>query len=56
MTTFTTTIKAMYILPQVDGQTDVVVNALYNVSGVDGQYTGEIGGSQQFTNPLILMK
>ena len=27
MTTFTTTITAMYTLPQVDGETDVVVNA-----------------------------
>ena len=49
MTTFTTTINSMYTLPQVEGQTDVVVTAMYTVTGVDGQYTAEIGGSQQFT-------
>lgn len=49
MTTFTTTIIAMYTLPQVDGQTDVVVNAMWQVTGVDGQYTAEIGGNSQFT-------
>ena len=49
MTTFTTTITNMYTLPQVDGQTDVVVNVLFNVAGIDGQYTAEIGGNQQCT-------
>ena len=51
MTTFTTTINSMYTLPQVKGQTDVVVTAMYTVSGVYNQYTAEIGGSQQFTIP-----
>ena len=49
MTQFSTTITAMYTLPQVDGQTDVVVNAMWTVTGVDGQYTAEIGGNSQFT-------
>jgi hypothetical protein len=49
MTTFTTTITAMYTLPQVEGQTDVVVNAMWKVTGVDGQYTADIGGNTQFT-------
>ena len=49
MTTFTTTINSMYTLPQVEGQTDVVVNALWTVTGVDGAYTADIGGSTQFT-------
>ena len=49
MTTFTTTIDSMYTLPQVEGQTDVVVNALWTVTGVDGTYTAEIGGNTQFT-------
>ena len=49
MTTFTTTITAMYTLPQVDGQTDVVVNAQWTVTGVDGEYTADIGGNSQFT-------
>jgi hypothetical protein len=49
MTTFTTTISKMYTLPQVAGQTDVVVTIFYLVSGVDGQYIASIAGSQQFT-------
>lgn len=49
MTTFTTTITNMYTLPQVEGQTDVVVNVLFNVAGIDGQYAAEIGGNQQCT-------
>jgi len=39
----------MYTLPQVEGQTDVVVNALWTVTGVDGTYTAYIGGNTQFT-------
>jgi hypothetical protein len=49
MTTFTTTITSMYTLPQVDGETDVVVNALWEVTGVDGANTASIGGNTQFT-------
>ena len=49
MTTFTTRIDSMYTLPQVEGQTDVVVNALWEITGVDGEYTANIGGSTQFT-------
>jgi hypothetical protein len=47
-TTFTTTINAMYTLQQPDP--NYVVNVLWTVSGVDGQYTGEIGGNTQFTS------
>ena len=49
MTTFTTTVSQMFTLPQVEGQTDVVVNVNYLVSGVDGANTADIGFSQQFT-------
>ena len=49
MTTFTTTVTQMYTLPQVEGQTDVVVNVNYLVTGVDGANTADIGFSQQFT-------
>ena len=49
MTTFTTTITAMYTLPQVDGETDVVVNAMWEVAGVQDAYTASIGGNSQFT-------
>ena len=46
MTTFTTTINAMYTLQQPDP--NYVVNVLWTVIGVDGQYTAEIGGNTQF--------
>ena len=49
MTTFTTTITNMYTLPQVDGQTDVVVNVLFTVSGIEGQYTANANGNQECT-------
>ena len=49
MTTFTTTVAEMFTLPQEAGQTDVVVNVQYLVTGVDGAYTADIGFSQQFT-------
>jgi hypothetical protein len=49
MTNFSTTIDTMYTLPQLDGETDVVVNAIWTVTGVDGQYTASIGGNTQFT-------
>ena len=49
MTIFTTAITAMYTLPQVRGETDVVVTALWQVTGVDGTYTAAIGGSSRFT-------
>lgn len=46
MTTFTTTITAMYTLQQPDP--DYVVNVLWQVTGVDGEYTASIGGNTQF--------
>jgi hypothetical protein len=46
MTTFTTTITAMYTLQQPDP--NYVVNALWQVTGVDGEYTGNIGGNTTF--------
>ena len=45
-TTFTTTINAMYTLNTPDP--GYVVNCLWTVTGVDGQYTAEIGGNTQF--------
>ena len=49
MTTFTTTVTQMFTLPQEAGQTDVVVNVNYLVTGVDGANIADIGFSQQFT-------
>ena len=46
MTTFTTTITAMYTLQQPDP--NYVVNCLWEVTGVDGEYTASIGGNTQF--------
>lgn len=48
MTTFTTTIDAMYALQQ--PEPDYVVNVLWTVTGVDGQYTAEIGGNTTFNS------
>jgi len=46
MTTFTTTINAMYTLQTPDP--DYVVNVLWTVTGADGQYTGSIDGNTMF--------
>ena len=48
MTTFTTTITAMYTLQQPDP--NYVVNALWEVTGVDGTHTASIGGNTQFNS------
>ena len=45
-TQFTTTINAMYTLQQPDP--NYVVNVLWTVTGVDGEYPAEIGGNTQF--------
>ena len=46
MTTFTTTITAMYTVQQPDP--NYVVNAIWEVTGVDGEYTASIGGNTMF--------
>lgn len=46
MTTFTTTIDAMYTLQQPDP--NYVVNVLWTVTGVDGSNTASIEGNTQF--------
>lgn len=47
MTTFTTTINAMYTLDTPDP--GFVVNVLWTVTGVDGANTASIDGNSQFT-------
>ena len=47
-TTFTTRITAMYTLQQPDP--NYVVNALWEVTGVDGTNTAFIGGNTQFNS------
>ena len=48
MTAFTTTITSMYTLQQPDP--DYVVNALWQVTGVDGSNTASIGGNTTFNS------
>jgi len=48
MTTFTTTITSMYTLQQPDP--DYVVNALWQVTGVDGSNTASIQGNTTFNS------
>ena len=48
MTTFTTTITAMYTLQQPDP--NYVVNAIWQVTGVDGANTASIGGNTTFNS------
>jgi hypothetical protein len=46
MTTYTTTITAMYTVPNPTGY---VVDVVFNVSGTDGTYTANIDGQISFT-------
>jgi hypothetical protein len=48
MTQFTTTITAMYTIQQ--PSPDYVVNAIWQVEGVDGTNTASIGGNTQFNS------
>ncbi len=48
MTTFTTRITSMYTLNT--PSPDYVVNALWEVTGVDGTHTASIGGNTQFNS------
>ena len=47
-TQFTTTITSMYTLNT--PSPDYVVNVLYEVTGVSGEYTAFIGGNTQFSS------
>jgi uncharacterized protein with ACT and thioredoxin-like domain len=49
MTTFTTTVIAIYTLPQVSGQANVVVEVYYRITGIDSEHTANISFSQQYT-------
>jgi hypothetical protein len=48
MTTFTTTVTSLYTLQQPDP--DYVCNAIWQVTGVDGEYTATIAGNTQFSS------
>jgi hypothetical protein len=48
MTTFVTTITSLYTLQQPDP--DYVINVIWQVTGVDGEYTATIQGNTQFSS------
>ena len=48
MTTFVTTITSLYTLQTPDP--DYVINAIWQVTGVDGEYTATIQGNTQFSS------
>ena len=47
--TYTWTVIQMDCYPEVDGDTDVVFNVHWTLTGVDGDYTGSVYGSQGVT-------
>ena len=49
MTTFTWTIQQMSVMPVLDGETDVVVAANWNILGEDQGHSYNLPGWQQFT-------
>lgn len=42
-------IEQLWVKPQADGQTDVVVTAAWRCNGVDGDYTSTVYGTAGFT-------
>lgn len=48
MTTFTWTVDSMLTMPQEGGQTDVVVNVNYTITGVDDDVTQSYSNNQKF--------
>lgn len=48
MSTYTWSIKSMSVMPVLEGQTDVVVSAQWNILGEDQGYTYNLAGWQQF--------
>lgn len=49
MPTYTWSILAMSVMPVLDGETDVVVSAQWNILGEDQGYAYNLAGWQQFT-------
>jgi hypothetical protein len=49
MSTYTWTIKSMSVMPVLEGETDVVVSAQWNILGEDQGYTYNLAGWQNFT-------
>lgn len=49
MTTYTWSIKQMSVMPVLDGQTNVVVSAQWNILGEDQGYSYNLAGWEQFT-------
>lgn len=51
MTTFDWNISQMETKPQEDGNTDVVITAHWNCTGVDGSYSAYVYGTCSFPSP-----
>ena len=49
MTTYTWSIQQMSVMPVLDGQTDVVISAQWNLLGEDQGYSYNLSGFQNFT-------
>lgn len=49
MSTYTWSIKSMSVMPVLEGQTDVVVSAQWNILGVDQGASYNLSGWQNFT-------
>jgi len=49
MTTFVWTINSLSTLPMIDGQTDVVVTAMYTVTATDASIVTNLTNMQMFT-------
>ncbi len=51
MPTYTWSIKAMSVMPVLEGETDVVVSAQWDILGEDQGYSYNLAGWEQFTLP-----
>ncbi len=49
MTTYTWTISELLTVPQEAGHADVVVEAVWVLTGSDSPYSASVGGTSQFT-------
>jgi hypothetical protein len=48
-TTYTWKVTSMSVLPEQGGETDVVVFAMYDVTGIQDKTTASVCGTQKFT-------
>lgn len=48
-TQYTWTIKEMSTVPELDGEPDVVVSAIWEMTATEGEFSVQMNGIQQFT-------